>query len=260
MCESAADLTVEDSDEDSDDPRTRCYRPQGVDEEIQATYALLFGYPKKQGAKLFEGPSSETGIFLDPVYTTSDPASGQERSIQNELYPGGIRVDPARGLARKLLASYLKLPAPLRVTYFHPKANLEAEEAFFGQASQLRAAQLGHPMTMDELSQEGPPYPMDMQVHMKAILNSPLEETVAFSQYPMFGDRLRQLKALMDQRKPRTWKQLWTDRRDAVNYYTFWSVVAFGTVTTVLGLVSLAVSTAQTVASFRQLQQGNRGS
>ena len=250
-----ADLTT-----DRDNPRTGGYRPQSLEEELQATYALLFGYPKEQATKLFESPDSELGICLDPVYTRSDPATGKERATPELLYPGRKRVDPTRGIAKKLLAGYLRLPAPLRATYLHPKTNLNIDYESLEYLRTQRIAPLGHSMTIEGLLEPGPPYPIDILMHMKAILNNPLEEIEAFSQYPMFGDRLRQLKALMDQRKPRTWKQLWTDRRDAVNYYTFWSVVTFGTVTTMLALVSLAVSTAQTMASFRQLEQGNRGS
>ncbi|SLM39761.1 hypothetical protein LPUS_01259 [Lasallia pustulata] len=236
-----------------DNSGTGGHGPPNVVEELGATYALLFGYPKDQAAKLFGSPGSELGILMDLVYSRSDPTSGRERSKPQLLHPGGKRVDRIRGFTRKLLSGYLRLPAPLRITYFYPKANLNPYERSCKRYYQKRLTDFGQSMTIEELIQPGSPYPIDVLMHMKAILNNPLEETEAFSQYPMFGDHLRQLKALMDQRKPRTWKQLWTDRRDAVNYYTIWSVVIFGTITTLLALVSLAVPTAQAMASFRQL-------
>ena len=154
---------------------------------------------------------------MDPVYTRSDPASGRERSKPQLLHPGGKRVDPTRGFARKLLSGYLRLPAPLRITHFHPKANLNPYEVSDIPYYMRKLTDFGQPMTIEELIQPGPPYSIDVLMHMKAILNNPLDEREAFSQYPMFSDRLRQLKALMDQRKPRTWKQL-SERRGQLLY------------------------------------------
>jgi len=60
----------------------------------------------------------------------------------------------------------------------------------------------------------------------------------------------------MDNQKPTGFRQLWVDRRDSLNYYTFWGVIAIGVLAILLALVSLAVSIAQAVASFRALDLG----
>jgi hypothetical protein len=106
----------------------------------------------------------------------------------------------------------------------------------------------------------GPDYPWDVyypiqwheyhQVSKKA-LNKDL---VSYAQFPIFETRLRQLRHYMDSQKPRGLRQLWKDNRDSLNYYTFWGVIIFGLLSVFLTFFSLAVSVAQTIASFRALE------
>ncbi|TGO32915.1 hypothetical protein BHYA_0279g00070 [Botrytis hyacinthi] len=77
--------------------------------------------------------------------------------------------------------------------------------------------------------------------------------TFEYSDFDIFGNRVRQLKFYMDSQKPRGFRQLWRDKRDALNYYTFWGVIIFGASTFFLAIVSLAVSAAQAVAAFKAL-------
>jgi hypothetical protein len=79
------------------------------------------------------------------------------------------------------------------------------------------------------------------------------EQPVLYSEFPLFQTRLRQLRHYMDGQKPRGFCQLWKDNRDSLNYYTFWGVIVFGGLSVMLALFSLAVSVAQTVASFKAL-------
>ncbi|KAH7400441.1 hypothetical protein BKA64DRAFT_708120 [Cadophora sp. MPI-SDFR-AT-0126] len=76
---------------------------------------------------------------------------------------------------------------------------------------------------------------------------------VPYAQFPVFENRLRQLRHYMDSQKPRGIRQLWKDKRDTLNYYTFWGVIIFGSLSIFLAFFSLAVSIAQTVASFKAL-------
>ncbi|KAF7932690.1 uncharacterized protein EAE98_003989 [Botrytis deweyae] len=74
--------------------------------------------------------------------------------------------------------------------------------------------------------------------------------------YTHFGPleyRVRILREYMDKQKPRGFRQLWRDSRDSFNYYTFWGVIIFGAVSVFLAMASLAVSIAQTYASFKSL-------
>ncbi|THV44763.1 hypothetical protein BGAL_0583g00050 [Botrytis galanthina] len=77
--------------------------------------------------------------------------------------------------------------------------------------------------------------------------------TFEYSNFRTFENRVRQLKFYMDSQKPRGFRQLWRDKRDALNYYTFWGVIIFGASTLFLAIVSLAVSAAQAVAAFKAL-------
>ena len=76
---------------------------------------------------------------------------------------------------------------------------------------------------------------------------------VPYSRFPIFETRLRQLRNYMDNQKPRGLRQLWIDKRDSANYYTFWGVITIGVLTIFLALVSLAVGIIQAWASVRAL-------
>lgn len=52
---------------------------------------------------------------------------------------------------------------------------------------------------------------------------------------------------------------MWKDKRDRVQYVTFWAVLIFGTASIALALISVAVSSAQTVAAFRSMNGGGGG-
>jgi hypothetical protein len=80
------------------------------------------------------------------------------------------------------------------------------------------------------------------------------KDPVSYAQFPVFETRLRQLQHYMGSQKPRGLRQLWKDNRDSLNYYTFWGVIVFGLLSVFLAFFSLAVSVAQTVASFRALE------
>jgi hypothetical protein len=58
----------------------------------------------------------------------------------------------------------------------------------------------------------------------------------------------------MGSQKLRTFSHLWKDKRDTLRYYTFWGVIFFGSLSVIVAIISLAVSIAQTVASFKALE------
>ena len=78
----------------------------------------------------------------------------------------------------------------------------------------------------------------------------------SYSDFFIFENRIRQLVFYMDSQKPQGIRQLWRDKRDTLNYYTFWGVIIFGGLSVFLALFSLAVSIAQTVAGYRALNLG----
>lgn len=84
-----------------------------------------------------------------------------------------------------------------------------------------------------------------------------VRERLSYSQFPIYGDRIRQLRAYMDTQQPRGLRALWRDKRNSNSYYTFWFVVIFGSLSVFLGTCALAVSIAQTWATFQGLSPSN---
>jgi hypothetical protein len=61
--------------------------------------------------------------------------------------------------------------------------------------------------------------------------------------YHYWRDRLIILKEHFDEPQKRTWRQLWNDRREGIQWYTLWVAVActvfFGLVQSVVGMLQL---------------------
>lgn len=83
--------------------------------------------------------------------------------------------------------------------------------------------------------------------------NEGLSKTLAYNRYPDLAPRIKLLVEYMEKQKPRGFRALWRDKRDSNAWYTFWAAVIFGAIALLLALTSLAVSAAQTWASFRAL-------
>lgn len=79
------------------------------------------------------------------------------------------------------------------------------------------------------------------------------KSTIAYSNFGMFENRVRELRQYMDNQKPHGLRQLLRDSRDALNYYTFMGVIIFGLLTVFLALASFLVGVAQTYAAFKAL-------
>jgi hypothetical protein len=80
-----------------------------------------------------------------------------------------------------------------------------------------------------------------------------ISRTLAYERYPGLAPCIKLLIDYMEKQKPRGFLALWRDKRDSNAWYTFWAAVIFGAIALLLALTSLAVSAAQTWASFRAL-------
>ncbi len=80
-------------------------------------------------------------------------------------------------------------------------------------------------------------------------------DRVFYSHFPIYGDRLRELRGYMDSQDPQGLRALWRDRRNSNTYYTFWFVAIFGSLSVLLATCALAVSIAQTWAAFHPQSQ-----
>lgn len=83
-------------------------------------------------------------------------------------------------------------------------------------------------------------------------------ERLSYSQFPIYGDRLRELRAYMDSQQPKGLRALWRDKRNSNTYYTFWFVAIFGSLSVFLAMCALAVSIAQTWATFHTMSISNK--
>ncbi|PVH78709.1 hypothetical protein DL98DRAFT_516526 [Cadophora sp. DSE1049] len=137
------------------------------------------------------------------------------------------------------LTQYGLLPVPqwLRVFYGNERGTLSAEEA----------------PNMSYFLREGKPRVSDIEYHLQHI-NSKLPPTQLFEKYKIWGDRLRQLKAYMDSQKPGGIRGLWVDKRDSLQWYTFWAVIIVGGASVILSILGLMVSIVQTVGTFKGLE------
>jgi hypothetical protein len=75
-----------------------------------------------------------------------------------------------------------------------------------------------------------------------------------YSGFPIYGERLRILRAYMDDHKPQNLRQLLIDNRDKLSYYTFVVAVFAGTVTVLLAFSTVVIAITQTVAAYRALK------
>jgi hypothetical protein len=46
--------------------------------------------------------------------------------------------------------------------------------------------------------------------------------------FPILRSRIASLLQQMTDLKPRGWKEIWNDKRDSAQWYTFWAVIVFG--------------------------------
>ncbi|KAI9880107.1 MAG: hypothetical protein M1830_005352 [Pleopsidium flavum] len=220
-------------------------------DELSRTYALIFGpsssAARKAGKKLAEfSPSTNT--------TSLNASTSQSRSpytaVMTFRQPNGSvewrDVHLLRDPAKSILEAYMAFPVP------------PEEECIFGGyffypfADESKTAP-----KIGGIIKWGQPSSSSVLLHIEGILRNcyRLEEYEDFDTYPVFQDRLRELKAFMDSRRPSGFLALWKDKRDTLQWYTFWAVLVVGSLSIFLAFASLAVSTAQAVAAFRQLDQ-----
>jgi hypothetical protein len=198
--------------------------------ELQRTYRLLF---ENEEARTSRQKLSDYFTFARKA---NDNVGLSTRGVR--------RLDVNKSHPRKVMKSYLDCPPPEYISEFLER---------IGETEKLRCKFGSRKAKLSDVLDNGPPYPLDIWMHMEAILDPQFETPPCFSSYPLFGDRLRELKAYMDRQKPKSLWAIWKDRRDTVSYFTFWAVIVIGGVGILLALVSIAVSSAQTVAAFEAL-------
>lgn len=77
-----------------------------------------------------------------------------------------------------------------------------------------------------------------------------LQEEDAYSaqdDFPMFGQRLAKLQQFNLRQQPSKLRDLWRDRRNPLQWYTFWAVLIVGSLSLLLTLLQLIVAIAQLI-------------
>ncbi|KAK0609967.1 hypothetical protein B0T17DRAFT_603395 [Bombardia bombarda] len=85
-------------------------------------------------------------------------------------------------------------------------------------------------------------------------LDDQLQERDTYSardDFPVFGKRLLTLQHHNLRQQPSKMRDLWRDRRNPLQWYTFWAVFLVGGISIVLSLLQLAVSAAQLYIAVR---------
>ncbi|TVY82556.1 hypothetical protein LSUE1_G002864 [Lachnellula suecica] len=80
-----------------------------------------------------------------------------------------------------------------------------------------------------------------------------LQEENAYSSqddFPMFGQRLAKLQEFNRRQRPSELRDLWRDRRDPLQWYTFWAVLIVGGSSLLLAVLQLGVGVIQVVAAY----------
>lgn len=67
----------------------------------------------------------------------------------------------------------------------------------------------------------------------------------------LYGKRLAKLQEFCQRQQPSRLRDLWRDRRNPLQCYTFWAVLVVGGLSILLALLQLGVGIAQLVVSFR---------
>lgn len=63
--------------------------------------------------------------------------------------------------------------------------------------------------------------------------------------FPVLASRIALLLRHLSSKRPRTWKQLWDDKRDSASWFTFWAVLIIGGTGIILAFIQVILQTVQ---------------
>ena len=73
--------------------------------------------------------------------------------------------------------------------------------------------------------------------------------------FPVLRSRLSALAFEMSTRRPRTWLELWRDKRDSAQWATFWAVIVFGAISLFLSLIQVVLQAVQVALQRESMAQ-----
>lgn len=97
-----------------------------------------------------------------------------------------------------------------------------------------------------------------MEKHFEVDLELAMAKNTVFqlNQYPFWHERLQQIQDLYDKKTPSGLAQWWFDRRNRVQWATFWVAFLVLLLTIIFGLIQSITGVMQVYATFR-LPEGN---
>ncbi|CAK38028.1 hypothetical protein CBS63078_6717 [Aspergillus niger] len=199
--------------------------------ELSRTYALLFR------------PSSRPALRLLREATRSDEITWLGRKIDLSLHRPGMEqgtgksfdIDLAKPSTTRILENFHRCSVPPSIqaafNVDSPFVNIKDTSSF--NQHKFTSSSMG------QIHSLVPFYPEDITFMITSIFQHEFHANEPFITYEYFGPRLRRLKTYLDNQQPTTLKQLWFDRRDAREWWTFWGGAFFLVVFAVLAAVNV---------------------
>lgn len=143
--------------------------------------------------------------------------------------------DFRRRYGQLVAPSWLALLAHERLQTWNPERQLDTTSGDFPN--------------MSSLWQDDPEmtrFCHEMEDHLRLPWpNSRQLRRVTYAEYPIYYERLRNLRCYMDAQQPDGWRALWRDKRNPNAYYTFWIAISFGLLSILLAFLALAAAVVQ---------------
>lgn len=70
--------------------------------------------------------------------------------------------------------------------------------------------------------------------------------------FPILGSKLAALAHNFSNKRPRTWKELWNDKRDSASWFTFWAVLLIGGIGIILAFIQVILQIVQISLEIKQ--------
>ncbi|CAF9935827.1 hypothetical protein IMSHALPRED_010365 [Imshaugia aleurites] len=188
-------------------------------------------------------------------FTTTETCAVKNAGRRSGIMVHEVRVDINSSRARKILKHILNSPLPGKLgrgsfDNAKPPYSIVSPIESLCQAQFTPTSPLAHPtLWISAGISILTPYPA---------MVGESESMRSFGHFTRFSSRLREIKFYVKIQKPSGWYQMWKDKRDRPQHVTFWAVLVFGTISITLALISVAVSSAQTVAAFQSAMDGNK--
>ncbi|OBT61230.1 hypothetical protein VE03_09672 [Pseudogymnoascus sp. 23342-1-I1] len=203
----------------------------------------------------FDRQNHTLSIFRLPSFSASSILRTQDtkalQQIASELlpsdyYPDTSHQDPA-SLHREVLLSYRLLfgqSSHSRVLLTDLLAQLKKASK---EVDPFLISLCTTPLSPSFFSmrRSSPMLPSELFPSSSLDINNLLMESDAYSardDFPTFGSRLAALQRYNLRQQPRRMRDLWRDRRNPLQWYTFWAVLVIGGPSIIIGLLQLFAS------------------